>query len=172
MRSFSHLSLLHRHSSRSSRTFIQLYESHHEWPYSQWEALFDEFESTGINELIIQYGVYNNFAHFPTDDFETTNTSPLETILAIAEARGINVLVGLNFDSDYWDLLWGDDGQLAGFLNESYGKSMLAATQINEIAQHYKSFKGWYISEEFEERTWELLSPPEYDHFLSSCVIA
>jgi len=31
---------------------------------------------------------------------------------------------------------------------------MLAANQINKIAQHYTSFKGWYISEEFEERTW------------------
>jgi hypothetical protein len=135
-------------------TFIQLYRTHHEWSHSQWEALFDEFESTQIKELIIQYGVYNNFAHFPTDDFETTDTPPLETILAIAEARGIKVLVGLNFDEDYWDFLWDEDVHLANFLNESYVKSMLVANQINEIAQHYKSFKGWYISEEFEERTW------------------
>jgi len=78
----------------------------------------------------------------------------LETILAIAEARGIKVLVGLNFDEDYWDLLWDENVQLADFLNESYVKCMLAANQINKIAQHYTSFKGWYISEEFEERTW------------------
>ena len=137
-----------------SSTFIQIYRSHHEWRHSQWEALFDEFESTHIRELIIQYSVYNNFAHFPTDDFETTDTPPLEKILAIAEARGIKVLVGLNFDEDYWNFLWDEDVQLAGFLNESYVKSMLVANQINEIAQQYKSFKGWYISEEFEERTW------------------
>jgi hypothetical protein len=137
-----------------SSTFIQLYRSHHGWSHSQWEALFDEFESTQIKELIIQYGVYNNFAHFPTDDFETTDTPPLETILAIAEARGIKVLVGLNFDENYWNLLWGEDVQLSDFLNESYVRSMLAANQIYEIAQHYTSFKGWYISEEFEGRTW------------------
>lgn len=137
-----------------SSTFIQLYRSHHQWSHSQWEALFNEFETAQIKELIIQYGVYNNFAHFPSNDFETTDTPPLETILAVAEARGIEVLVGLNFDEDYWKMLWDEDVQLADFLKESYVKSMLVANQINEIAQHYTSFKGWYISEEFEERTW------------------
>jgi hypothetical protein len=141
-------------NQRISSTFIQLYRSHHDWSHAQWETLFDEFERAQIKELIIQYGVYNNFAHFPTHDFETTDTPPLETILAIAEARGIMVLVGLNFDGDYWGLLWGDDFKLADFLNDSYVKSMLAANQIFKIAQHYESFKGWYISEEFEERTW------------------
>jgi hypothetical protein len=137
-----------------SSTFIQLSRSHHGWSHQQWETLFDEFESTRVKELILQYGVYNNFAHFPSDDFETTDTPPLETILRIAEARGVTVLVGLNFDEDYWDFLWAEDAQLADFLNESHVKSMLVATQINEIAQHYTSFKGWYISEEFEARTW------------------
>lgn len=135
-------------------TFIQLSRSHHGWSLQQWEALFNEFESTHINELIIQFGVYNNFAHFPTEDFETTDTPPLETILTIAEKRGVRVLVGLNFDEDYWNLLWDEDALLADFLYESYMKSMCAANQINEIAQHYTSFKGWYIPEEFEERTW------------------
>ncbi len=137
-----------------SSTFIQLYRSHHDWSRLQWEALFDEFESLAIKELIVQYGVYNNFAHFPSDDFETTDTPPLETILAVAESRGIRVLVGLNFDEAYWALLWDDDFKIADFLEESYVKSMRAASQIYEIAQHYDNFKGWYIPEEFEERTW------------------
>ena len=44
-------------SQQISSTFIQLSRSHHGWSHQQWEALFNEFESTHVNELIIQYEV-------------------------------------------------------------------------------------------------------------------
>jgi hypothetical protein len=134
-------------------TFLQLTDAQLARPTAEWQQLFDELRSIGINALFLQWTVLDHKPLFQTTRHEAALETPLSSILGLAARSGIRVWVGLAMDSSYWEEIKQTPEllrpyfrrrlqDLAGFLDE------LNATTAGA------PFAGWYIPDEIDDRTW------------------
>ena len=65
-------------------TFLQLTEAQLARPPTEWRQLFDELRSLGINALFLQWTVLDRKPLFRAARHETTDNTPLATILDLA----------------------------------------------------------------------------------------
>lgn len=135
-------------------TFVQLLEKHDSWSKAQWERLFDQLQSVGLRQIVVQWAVTDNLAFYPTQSFKQTSHPPLETILQIAEIRGIEVYIGLAHDSLYWGKIQQAPVYLEEYLKHLRLRSELVAREVASLSLKYSAFKGWYITEEIDDVTW------------------
>ena len=84
-------------------TFLQLTDAQLARPAAEWQQLFDELRSIGINTLFLQWTVLDRKPLFQTARHETAVYTPLASILDLAARSGIHVWVGLAMDSSYWE---------------------------------------------------------------------
>jgi hypothetical protein len=139
-------------------TFIQLLEQSGNWNRARWERLFDSFQSLGLKQIVIQWTLHDNRAFFTTNTFEQVPLPPLETILELAEARGIKLYLGLAAESCYWEMIKQSPVRQEEYLNRLRWKSERVAQEVASVATRYNAFKGWYIPEEIDDLTWR---PPK-----------
>jgi hypothetical protein len=139
-------------------TFIQLLEQNGDWNRARWERLFDSFQALGLKQIVIQWTLQDNRAFFTTKTFEQVPQPPLETILELAEARGIELYLGLAADSSYWEMIKQSLARQEEYLNRLRWKSERVAQEVAPVATRYNAFKGWYIPEEIDDLTWR---PPK-----------
>lgn len=137
-----------------SGTFMQLLEKHGDWSQARWEKLFDRFQSVGLRQIVVQWAVSDNLAFYPTQSFRQAPKPPLEKILQMAEARGIEVYIGLAHDPLYWEKIQQAPLYLEEDLSRLRLKSERVAREVAGLALKYRSFKGWYITEEIDDVTW------------------
>lgn len=135
-------------------TFIQLLEQNSGWSRARWEGLFASFQSIGLQQVVIQWTLLDNRAFFTTHTFEQSPLPPLATILELAEAKGIEVYLGLAAESRYWEMIKQSPGYQEEYLNRLRFKSARVAQELATVAARYKAFKGWYITEEIDDLTW------------------
>jgi hypothetical protein len=135
-------------------TFIQLLEQNGRWNHARWERQFDYFKAIGLQQVVIQWTLHDNRAFFATQTFEQAPLLPLETILELAEARGIELYLGLAAESRYWDMIKQIPVYQEEYLNRLRMKSERVAQEVAAIATQYKAFRGWYIPEEIDDLTW------------------
>jgi hypothetical protein len=135
-------------------TFIQLVDQNGSWNRDRWERLFDSFDAIGVRQVVIQWTLHDKKAFFVTKTFEQTPLPPLETILQLAEARGIELYIGLAADSNYWEMIKLSPSRQETYLNRLRWKSERVAQELAAIASKYKAFKGWYIPEEIDDLNW------------------
>jgi hypothetical protein len=134
-------------------TFLQLTKAQIARPAAEWQQLFDELRTIGINAIFLQWTVLDKKPLFQTARHETAADTPLASILDLAARSGIRVWVGLAMDSSYWEEIKQTPEllrpyfrrrlqDLAGFLDD------LNATTAGA------PFAGWYIPDEIDDRTW------------------
>jgi hypothetical protein len=139
-------------------TFFQLLDQSDRWNRHRLEKLFDSFQALGLKQVIIQWSLYDNKAFFVTKTFPQAQSTPLDTMLELAEKRGIELYLGLAAGSDYWDMTKQSHAYQEEYLNRLRWKSERVAQELVLIASRYTSFKGWYIPEEIDDSTWR---PPQ-----------
>ncbi|PXW86078.1 uncharacterized protein DUF4434 [Nitrosomonas sp. Nm84] len=138
-------------------TFIQLLEnSHGQWSENEWIIFFSYLKKLNISDLYLQWTVADTHSFFYSSTFQTVKLPPLETILRLAEQFEIKVNIGLVYDYEYWNQISNNSDRVKIYLDELLIRSKLAAEQIKSIAINYKSFKGWYITEEIDDLNWRL----------------
>ncbi|SCZ86781.1 conserved hypothetical protein [Nitrosomonas mobilis] len=138
-------------------TFIQLLEnSHGQWSENEWVTFFSYLKKLNISDLYLQWTVADTRSFFYSSTFQTVESPPLETILRLAEQFEIKVNIGLVYDYEYWNQINNNSDRVKIYLEELLIRSKLAAEQIKSIAINYKSFKGWYITEEVDDINWKL----------------
>lgn len=135
-------------------TFIQLHEKHGGWSQARWEKLFDQFHSLGVRQVVVQWAVSGDLAFYPTQSFRQASCPPLETILQLAEARGIEVCIGLANDPLYWEKIQQAPPALEEYLGRLRLRSEQVAREVAALSIKYRAFKGWYISEEIDDSSW------------------
>ncbi len=135
-------------------TFLQLTFQQGEWETQRWEKLFDSFQQLGLEELVIQWTVYDQTAFFESEEQPSVAKPPLETLLRLADRAGMRVFVGLAHDSSFWQKIKRDPELLEVYLRrvrlESEGTASLLA---NLVVQH-QSFQGWYLTHEIDDQNW------------------
>ncbi|HPX62390.1 MAG TPA: DUF4434 domain-containing protein [Deltaproteobacteria bacterium] len=137
-----------------SGTFIQLQEQHNRWDNKQWDILFDQLQSLGIRQIIVQWSVNDNMAFYRSKVFKSAVSPPVEHILATASQRGMDVYVGLAADPLFWENIK-YDYNIEEYLKRLRLKSELAARELAAVTGRCKAFKGWYIAEEIDDLSWQ-----------------
>jgi len=138
-------------------TFIQLLEnSHGQWSENDWIIFFSHLKKLKIDDLYLQWTVVDTRSFFSSSSFQTVKHPPLEIILKLAEQLEIKVNIGLVYDYEYWNQITKNSDQVKIYLDGLLNRSKLAAEQITAIATNYKSFNGWYITEEMDDLNWRV----------------
>ena len=120
--------------------FVQLYNG---YLNTDWQTIFADYRSVGINEVIIQYATGYDTASDQTWysgsnlPWVTSSLPIIDNMIAAAEATGMNIRLGL----------------YGGEYHQGY-ETILSRNKLvaNELAEKFGSspaFKGWYITEEF-----------------------
>src|SRR5215472_2566483 len=97
-------------------TFLQLTEAQLTRPTAEWRELFEEFREIGINTVFLQWTVVDRKPLFQTARLEMGSSTPLTSILDLAEQSGVRVWFGLAFDSSYWEEIKQSPGMLRPYL--------------------------------------------------------
>lgn len=140
--------------ARFSGTFLQLRFDQEQWQSQEWALLFSYFKRLGISKLVVQWSLYDDIAFYPTDNYRTVKNPPLETIMKLADAADIKVLLGLAHDPGYWDNIRRDPEWVKIYLRQRMQQSISVAEQLKPLVSQHTSFEGWYITEEIDDINW------------------
>jgi hypothetical protein len=139
---------------RIGGTFLQLLDQHQEWKAEDWSRLFDEFVAMRISKVVVQWSVSEDQAFFASTAFRHGPNPALETILDLADARGMKVSVGLWHDPGYWRSVAGPTQAVEVYLRRSSLRAVSIAEELAPSMEKHPSFDGWYISEEIDDTNW------------------
>ncbi len=124
-----------------------------QWTLQQWKDEFQKMKDACMTTFVVQYGVYDNLSWYSPSSlsFVTYKETALNKIFQAAEAKGINIYVGL-----YFDETWNSSSKTAA---STYSLLLTKQQQvINEIWNLFgnsSSFKGWYIPQEINDLEWQ-----------------
>ena len=134
-------------------TFLQLTDAQLARPAAEWQQLFDELRSIGINALFLQWTVLDHKPLFQTTRHETALETPLSSILGLAARSGIRVWVGLAMDSSYWEEIKQTPALLKPYFRRRLQEMGGFLDNLNATTAG-APFAGWYIPDEIDDRTW------------------
>lgn len=135
-------------------TYIQLINNNGSWDKAAWSRQFKALQDLQIDNLIVQWTVYDDMAFYRSGQFRPHPMPPLETLLDLADSAGMRMMVGLSQDSEYWSRIRQADKQ--PYLIERLRKNMTVAAELQPLVLKHKSFVGWYINEEIDDVHWNV----------------
>ncbi len=144
---------------RLQGTFLQLTKAHEEWPQKKWQQLFQYFRDLRLNRLIIQWTVYDDLDYPDSQDDHRVSQATLETVLSLADAEGLEVLVGLVYDPFFWQRVNREPPLVAVYLRRLRVRELAAAHELLPLVRAHPSFRGWYFSEEIDDVHWQKSAP-------------
>lgn len=124
-----------------------------QWTLQQWKDEFQKMKDACMTTFVVQYGVYNNLSWYSPSSlsFVIYKETTLNKIFQAAEAKGINIYVGL-----YFDETWNSSSKTA---SSTYSllltKQQQVITEIWNLFGNSPSFKGWYIPQEINDLEWQ-----------------
>ena len=136
-----------------SGTFLQLLTEHHSWREEQWVHLFDAFRRLSLSQVILQW-VMSDGQSFFASNVAGSVRSPLQMILELGETTNIDVIVGLVHDSDYWLRIDQPSPAVATYLANRESRIVQLVTEITPLLRRYRSFSGWFMTEEVDDINW------------------
>ncbi len=136
-----------------SGTFLQLLAEHHTWREEQWVHLFDAFRRLNFSKVILQWVMSDGQSFFASDDASRAK-SPLQMILELGETTNMGIVVGLVHDSDYWLRITQPSAAVAEFLAHCESRIVQLVTEITPLLRGYRSFSGWFMTEEIDDINW------------------
>lgn len=118
-------------------TFIQLQSWMTKIPAQEWHRDLNAMRAAGIKTLVLQWLQYDADRFYPVN---VEGVDPIEEILTYADNAGMDVYLGLVFDSRWWKLWDNDD-----FLESTARRNAKFAKKIWKRYGHHKSISGWYL---------------------------
>ena len=143
-----------RASSRLDGTVVQFTPAHNLYTRGDWTRLLQALRVLGMTRIVVQWSVDGTTAYYPSRHFRIGPMPPLETLLDLAEAAGMRVLVGLAHDPQYWRYIAGEPAEVARHLGASRARSLRAAGELAPRLARRDAFEGWYLSEEIDDVNW------------------
>jgi hypothetical protein len=139
---------------RLSGTVVQFNPQHNLRTRGDWERLFRSLRALGMTQIVVQWTVDGTAAYYPSQRFRAGPMPPLDTLLDLAEATGMRMLVGLAHDPQYWSHIVGEPAQVAHHLGRLRERSLRVARELAPRLAHRRAFEGWYLSEEIDDLNW------------------
>lgn len=158
------------YSYRITGSFIQLFENINyptppiDWNTYEWLEEVEYMKRIGIDTVIIQYSMYDNYTYYPSLSCGKmiTRNDQIENILKACDKEGLFVYLGLALDSNWWKGIWKDR-----FLDQLREKNIMIAKELLFKYGKYKCIRGWYLPFEIEDR---ILLDPRVEKLLSSFI--
>jgi hypothetical protein len=121
------------------------------WSQEQWESQFQEMKDIGMNTAIIQFISYNDTTWFNSVNDFTAVKCPeaLPKLLAAANNKQMDILMGLYFDESYWQ-----NQTNVEWLRLHASRCVLIAEELNTQFGKDPALKGWYIPHEPEPNAY------------------
>ena len=132
-------------------TFLQIYRHHDSWSLEKWSTLFQYLKLLQIQEVVIQWTVYDDTTFLPGQNGSETSKT-LDRIMGLAASTGIKVWLGLVYDPQFWNKI-----QREAALVEVYLRRLRLQSQETArlLAQTYPNIEGWYIATEIDDKHWQ-----------------
>jgi len=149
---FNEISLSAKGTPPLKGTFIQLYRHHQDWPAEKWSKIFNYLKLMQIEEVIVQWTVYDDVAFYSSQENRDIPLQALDQISTLASANGIKVWLGLVYDSQFWSKIQRDP-----FLVEVYLRRLRLKSEevASVLARNYPNLEGWYIATEIDDQHWQ-----------------
>jgi len=113
-----------------------------------WDEVFKTMERCHMNQLILQWSRHG------VVDFMREETW-LQTILEHADKYQIEVIVGLYGDNNYFKVIEKSKLNLSDYFQSLHEISFKQAQKVYQVAKKYKSFGGWYLTEEIDDLNFQ-----------------
>lgn len=126
-----------------SGSFIQYQSFMMQLNETAWIKELELMKKAGLDTVVIQWLKADQNRFFPVN---SPGNDPTEYILKYADANGIKVFLGIDFDRAWWTK-WDDPD----FLTSSIKKNMLFGQDIWQRYGKHPSFVGWYIPYEMSD---------------------
>lgn len=114
----------------------------------QWQGLMLTLKQAGAKGLVLQWSAYGN------NQFYRPYELPLTQRAQLASQAGLQVMVGLYLDDDYFERIKQSAASLPFYLNKQRALSLQQAQRWHEFSQQ-DGFAGWYIPEEIDDYHWQ-----------------
>ncbi len=125
-------------------TFLQLWQEHTTWAQERWAAEFAQLRRAGMKMVVVQWTQYDEL------DFTAPGpdrTSPLDRVVAAADAAGMDLCVGLSLRKSWWKA----DCFRAPYMREELARNRQLATRLYPLLRGHRCFYGWYIPHEITD---------------------
>ena len=133
-------------------SYLQLLDYHSRWSNPEWRALFDNLIELRVESIVIQWSAFDQRPFYRAAPVPSAPDMPLESIIRMADASAMRVMVGLSHDPAYWTRVGRPDKRV--YLAERLRLNRQAANELRAIVVAHPSFAGWYISEEIDDVNW------------------
>lgn len=126
-------------------TFVQLNDGQLHYGQSEWAKILDRFRDLGVRTVVLQYtgDEYGGYER------RKSGASPVRDLLDVANAKGIDVFLGLYADPS-WPSRFDLDAPPPPLNDEP------AAQTFGELCRDHSACTGFYIPQEIDDSTWAL----------------
>lgn len=127
---------------------------HQNWGKSEWDADFSHMKSIGIDSVYLIRSGYRRWLTYPSEILmkeEGCYNPPVDLVkmfLELADKHKMNFYFGLYDSGKYW---------VTGKFQEEVDINRKVIDEVWKKYGHYKSFKGWYLSQEVSRRTGKVI---------------
>lgn len=109
-----------------------------------WDEVFQTMKRCHMDQLILQWSRHGVVDFMKEDVW-------LQRILEHADKYQIEVLVGLYGDNHYFKVIQDSKLNLSEYFHSLHKMNLDQAQKVYRIAKKYKSFGGWYLTEEIDD---------------------
>jgi len=127
---------------------------HQNWGRNEWDKDFKWMKEAGIDTVIMIRSGYRKWLTFPSkvliqnEQAFKPSVDLLQMFLELSDKHGLNFYFGLYDSGKYW---------LSSQFQKEVDINKLLIDEVWANYGHYKSFKGWYISQECSRKTADII---------------
>lgn len=136
-------------------TFVQLTRRDVQKTEEVWEKDILLMSSAGITDIIVQWSVYGQVSFVKSDTLKYKEQyQVVDKILKVASRHNIGVYLGLTADDLYWNNVTLKADNLEDYFLLRVSLNYELASVFKELFSDYVNWKGFYISEEIDDKVW------------------
>ena len=123
---------------------------HQNWGEQEWDMDFRHMKAVGIDTVIMIRSGYRKFITYPSDYLikkhgcYMPSVDLVDMFLRLSDKYGMKLFFGLYDSGHYWD---------TGDLTWEIDNNKYVIEEVWKKYGHYKSFQGWYLSQEISRST-------------------
>jgi hypothetical protein len=127
---------------------------HQNWGAKEWRKDFEHMKAMGINTVILIRSGYKKFITYPSAVLisrEGCYKPPIDLVqlyLELADEFEFDFYFGLYDSGKYW---------VNNLYQEEVAINQLVIDEVWQRYSHYKSFKGWYITQEVSRKIGNII---------------
>ena len=123
---------------------------HQNWGEKEWDQDFAYMKAIGIDTVIVIRSGYRKFITYPSEYLMKKfgcympSVDLIDMFLRLSDKYGMKFYFGLYDSGKYWD---------TGDLTWEIESNKYVIEEVWKKYGHYKSFQGWYLSQEISRQT-------------------